>query len=299
MHHLRGLGYGMVRAARGLCRNPVAGAKIAIVLMIAFSLVGVAHLLQRTVLAGTSTWRGVHMVVYLEEGTTPERAQQVRDALAQVAALERSVYIPPEQALERLRDSLGDHDGLLDGVEAGMLPASIEITLHQGMSDVAAAYPVVSRLEATPGVQEVEFAGEWVGKVSMLLTGIRYGGWALLLVMGIACMTIVITAIRSRLSSRGEEARVMHLLGASDAFVRGPLLLEGAAYGVLGVGLAAILMWSLFRGYADVIRSALNSLFGDVPLLFFSASQLVLFVALGAALGLAGGWVATRRHGRC
>ena len=113
------------------------------------------------------------MVVYLEDGVTAERARVLAEELAGLPAIERSRYVSGDEALVRLREAMSGQQDVLDVVAADMLPRSIEVTLRAGTGDVAAAYPVASQLEATPGVEEVVFAGEWVGKASLLAGGLQ------------------------------------------------------------------------------------------------------------------------------
>lgn len=290
MHHLRALGYGIARAASGLGRKPVAVLLVTGAIAVAFVLVGLAQLARGAVTAATSSWTTTHMVVYLEEGTSPERAREINDVLATLPAVERSVYVAQEQALERLQGSLGEHDELVAGLEAGMLPASIEVTLRTGVNDVAATYPVVERLEAVPGVEQVEFAGAWVERSSTLAAGLVHASWLILLILGGACAYMVTMLVAARVEERRKEAEVLRLLGASGAFVRGPALVEGALQGAAGAGIAVVVLWILFRIGAGAMGKAL----GAASLGFLPLQQIALLIAAGAALGTAGAWLATR-----
>lgn len=290
MHHLRALGYGIARAASGLRREPLALSLVTGAIAVAFLLVGLAQLARSAVATATSSWTTTHMVVYLDEGTSPERAREINEVLAALPAVERSVYVAQEQALERLNGSLGEHGELVAGLEAGMLPASIEVTLRTGVDDVAATYPVVERLEAVPGVEEVEFAGAWVDRSLTVAAGLAHASWLFLVILGGACVYFVTTLVAARVEDRRKEAEVLRLLGASGAFVRGPVIVEGALQGVAGAGIAVVALWILFRLGGDAMGQAL----GGASLSFLSLQQIALLVAAGAALGAAGAWLATR-----
>lgn len=78
----------------------------------------------------------------------------------------------------------------------------------------------------------------------------------------------------------------MRLVGATDAFVRRPFLLDGFAKGVLGGMLALVFTWA-----AHTIVSK-NFLQTD----FFPASLAAVGVAAGAFLGTAVSAFSVRRH---
>lgn len=298
MRQLRAIGYGLARALHRLRRRSGAAIMATGVIAVCFLVVGIVHVATRTVAKATSAWGGAHMVIYLEEGISAEKGQEIRAAL-DLPGIERSVYVSPDQAMQRLKGALGEHDELLQGLQPSVLPASIEVTLRTGIDDVAATYPVIERLRATPGVADVEFAGEWVDGVSTLLGGLRHAGWVLLLIMGAGCAYVALASIGSSMGMKGQEAEVMRLLGASGNFIRGPLLVEGAVQGMVGAGLAILGLWILFQVAVDGIRKVLGAAFGVAPVEFLPFAHIVLFMAAGAALGIAGSWLAARRHVAC
>jgi cell division transport system permease protein len=78
----------------------------------------------------------------------------------------------------------------------------------------------------------------------------------------------------------------MRLVGATDAFVRRPFLIDGFAKGVLGGLLALLFTWG---AHSIVSKSFLQA---D----FFPASLSVIGVAGGAALGTMVSALSVRRH---
>jgi cell division transport system permease protein len=260
-------------------------------------LVGLVALAAQNVSRVSSPWSGgVQMVVYLDEGVGPERATQIARALSGVPAIERVDYVPPDQALARLEGSLGDRRGLLDGVEVGYLPASLEITLAAGAREVAAVSPLVDKLRATPGVEEVEILGDWVARVAALDRALRLAALALALIVGVACVYVIAGTIKLGVYARREEIEVLKLVGATDRFVTGPLVVEGALQGALGAGCALGLLWAAFRLGAPTLEAALAGAVGPITLSFLPAAHLGLVVAAGAILGLLGSWVAIGRY---
>ena len=73
------------------------------------------------------------MVVYLGEGVDDARAAALLHELRGLAGVERAELVPPVESARRLRHALGADAALLDGVELGSLPASVEVTLAPGV----------------------------------------------------------------------------------------------------------------------------------------------------------------------
>lgn len=298
MRYLRALGYGLGRAIDGLRQKPAPAAAVTSAIAVAFLLVGIAHLVARNVESMTASWGGTaHMVVYMEANASPDQARHIASVLGRLPAVEHVAHVPPEAALERLRQSLGEHGDVIEGLGPDMLPASIEVTLGQELKDVVKVHPIIERLESTVGVEEVEFVGDWADKLALLMSGLRYAVWCFFAFMGAACIYLVATTIRLRAQARRREAEVMSLFGASSTFVRGPLLVEGMLQGTLGALAAMGLLWLLFDTGAGAVRDTLREALGNVQVTFLPLGHIAAFVAAGAALGLAGSWMVTRSHG--
>jgi cell division transport system permease protein len=298
MRRLRAIGYGLRRALDGLGKRPAMAAAVTGAIAVGFLLVGLVHLVARNLETMSTSWGGTaHMVVYMEAGATPEQTGHIAAVLERLPAVERVAQVPPEAALERLRQSMGEHEALLEGLGPDMLPASLEVTLGAGIKDVARAHPLIERLESTVGVEEVVFVGDWADKLALLMAGLRYAVWCFFALMGGACLYLVATTIRLRAQTRRHEAEIMCLIGASSAFVRGPLLVEGTIQGALGAIAAMSLLWLLFDAGADAVRNTLYAALGTAQVSFMPLGHIAGFVAAGAILGLAGSWMVTRNHG--
>lgn len=302
MTRLRALWYAMGRAADGLRRTRGVAAAVTGAVAVGFLLVGVVHLLAHNIEAMARTWGGgAHMVIYLEPGASAADADKLRDALVAVPAVSRAVHVSPAQALERLRRSLGDHQDLdilvEDELGAAFLPASIEVTFAAGVEDVARSHSLVARIEAAVGVDEVVFVGDWADRLTLLMRSLRYGVWCFFALMGAACVYVVATTMRLRAQAHRREAEVMELCGASAAFVRGPLLIEGVVQGALGAAAAMGALWLLFDTGAGAVRETLRQALGTGQVAFLPVAHVAGFVAAGAALGLIGSLLVTgRRH---
>lgn len=293
---LRAIGFGVGRAFRGFARRPWSSALATGAIAVALLLVAMVHLAATNVGGMTSVWGGgVQMVVYLDDGVGEAHADAIAGVLEQLPAVERIQYVSPVEAHERLRESLGEHGGLLDGIEVGLLPASLEVELREGVRDVAGVHPVVDRLRSTAGVESVELLDDWVGRLTSLLAALRVAALVLALIVAGACVYIIGTTVKLSLVDRRSEMEVYDLVGASGSFVRGPLLLEGALRGAVGAAVAALLLWILFSTGAGPLEGALEAAFGSVELSFLPPRDVALLVTGGATLGFVASFLATTR----
>jgi cell division transport system permease protein len=285
------------RGLAGTRRNPLIQLTAVGTIALSLLLVGAVELAAHNVARLAAGWGGdVQMTVYLEDGTSPARAQQIAAALGKLPGVEHVRPVDSREAWQRLRRSLGARGALLDGVEESFLPASIEVALKPGVVDVIRAHPAFERLRHTAGVEDVDLMGDWVERLRALESLLRRAGLAVGLLVLCACLYIVGSTIRLGIFARRDEIEILKLVGATNGFVKGPFLVEGALQGALGTALAGGLLYGLYRLALPRVESALGDLMAAVPLTFFRPVEILAAVALGALLGLIGSAVALGRY---
>jgi cell division transport system permease protein len=180
-------------------------------------------------------WAGeVQLSVYLAPGSDLEAATRAARAVAPGRAVEA---VPAATALRRLAAELGEEARVLDGVGPGALPDAVEVRAP-GIS-LAGARDLAARLRAgVPGAQEVDYGNAWLETLERLVRRARLASLVLFAALAVATAVLVSNTLRLAVFARRDEIEIMKLVGATDAFVSGPFLIEGVLQGVLGAGLA-------------------------------------------------------------
>ena len=286
------------RGLRGARRNPLIQLVAVGTIALSLVLVGTVELTAKNVARLAAGWgAGVQMTVYLEDGVPPARVQQIAGALGKLPGVDAVRTVDVHEAWGRLKRSLGTRGDLLDGVEESFLPASIEVTLKPGVAEVIRAHPAFEKLRQTAGVEDVELMGDWVARLRAAETLLHEAGVAVGLLVLCACLYIVGSTIRLGVFARKDEIEILKLVGATDGFVKGPFLVEGALQGALGAARASGLLYGLFRLAQPRLESTLGGLLlGGQALAFFRPAELALAVTAGALLGLFGSAVALGRY---
>ena len=203
-----------------------------------------------------------------------------------------TVYLMMEEAFERFRETFKDNPEIYRGIGEDVLPASLEIRLE----DPSMADRVAERLQGEEGIgeEDLNYPRQTIDRLNTV-TGYMvwglYGATALFL---IASVLLISNAIRLSIFARRKEIEVMKLVGASDGFVRWPFVFEGLLQGLVGAGLAAIVVVWLNFLFVDWARDALPFVpisSGAVDTLFV----LLVLVAVGVAIGVVGSFLSVTR----
>ncbi len=279
---------------RRLAREPLSSLMTLAVIGIALALPAGLHVLLANAQAVTGGWRGeARISLFLERGVDPARARALRRELAARPGVRAVELVTPEQALAEFRRLSGFGEAL-DALDENPLPATLVVT--PAASDPEALVALAARLRALPEVEAAQLDLEWVRRLHAILALARRGVAVVAALLAAAVLLVVGNTIRLEIQNRREEIVVAKLIGATDGFIRRPFLYSGLWHGLLGAALA----WLLVEGALALLAgpaARLAELYASAwrPAGLGAAASLAL-LAGGAALGLAGAWLAVARH---
>ena len=231
----------------------------------------------------------VEVVAYILRGTPLESitvAAQDISAFPEVMAVD---YIDEERALAQAQAELVEFRDAYRDLRVNPLPASFEIQLKEGFRDAADVAAVARRVAGFGFVEDVRFGREWIERLDQIRNVAGLVGLVIGIAFAAVAIVIIGTTIRMAVLQRAREIMVMRLVGATDWFIRGPFLLEGAIKGMLGGILSIGLAYGAFLAFSRN-TTALSGL------VFFEPIQLLAGVLFGVAIGLSGSLVSVGRH---
>ena len=232
----------------------------------------------------------VEVVAFIQRGTPSMTLNVASDDIEAFPEVLEVRYVSEEDALARAREELIEFEDAYKDLEVNPLPASLEIRLRPGFRDAVNAGNVAERLRSFAFVEDVRYGQDWVQRLDTLRKLAALVGLAIGLAFALVSVVIIGVTIRMTVLQRAREIHIMRLVGATDWFIRGPFLLEGAIKGFLG-GVIAVILCALVFG---AFRSQSMALGGG--LLFFGPLQALLLLVFGVLLGFSGSLFSVGRH---
>jgi len=231
----------------------------------------------------------VEVVAFVLRGTPTEAVTAASQDIQAFPEVLEVRYVSAEQALDRARNELVEFQEAYRDLETNPLPASIEIRLKPEFRDRAGAQRVAERIRAFAFVDDVRYGRDWVERLDRLRDMAGVIGMVIGLAFAVVAIVIIGVTIRITVLQRAGEISIMRLVGATNDYIRGPFLIEGAIKGILG-GILAVLMcgttFALFRKSTQLGAS----------LVFFEPVHLLMIVVFGTAIGLMGSLLSVGRH---
>lgn len=256
---------------------------------------GAFMLLQENLQNLFDSWGSqIQINAYLDKNLGAEEVQKLLDRVRGFPEVEEARHISQERAWKDFQAALGAQSGVLEGLSKDILPASFEITLKRNFRDGPIVEEVASRLRKEKSITLVEYPQEWVERMSLVILAVQWAKWILGGVLFMATFFIVGSTVKLAILARKDEVEIMQLVGASEAMIQAPFVLEGMIQGVTGAVLSIAVLWFMFRVLSDEIASL--GLFGLLnPLQFLDMQNMALIIAMGWLLGAAGSLFSLRR----
>ncbi len=229
--------------------------------------------------------------LYLSAGLDEAALEDLRALVEALEGVTEVIYVSKEEALATLRQQLGPRADLLEGIdEMNPLRDSFRV-FTQGPAWIE---HVAAAAAGLGGVEDVGYQRELIQRLLPLTSAIHFGGLVLVGLMVIATLFVISNTVRLTILARSEEISIMKLVGATDWFIRWPLLLEGMLLGLLGAAIAAIGAWQAYAWAVNGVYRAV-SFIPVVPVLPLAWRLGLLLCGLGAVIGGLGSVLSLRR----
>lgn len=247
----------------------------------------------------------IDISVYLVDTIRVDQRDNLISDLKKFENVKSVEYVSKEQALERYKEQNKNNVELLTAISQtdNPLPASLQIKPYDtnNIENIRQFLekPDVKKLQS----EQTSYSGDRkqaIDKIARAAKFFREAGLTGVIVFAVISMLIIFNTIRMAIFNRKEELTIMRLLGASNAYIRGPFVVETMLYGVIAAILSIALCSALFAVSSSALGASslglLDITYADryfkENILFIIAIQIALGITIGATSAL----VATRRY---
>lgn len=247
----------------------------------------------------------VDVNVYFVTSASESAIQTLENRIKQLPEVAAVTYTSREEALAAFRSRHADDQltlQALDELGDNPLGASLAIkakdpSQYEGIVKFLSDEPVLS----TDGTSIVDRVNYYQNKIvidrlSAAINATRKAGIAVVILFALASIIIAFATIRLAIYTAKDEIGVMRLVGASNAYIRAPFIVEG----VIAGGLAALIVLVLFYPATWYAGGILASWLGGFNLFTYYLSHFgnifLILVGSGVVLGAAASYLAVRRY---
>ena len=189
----------------------------------------------------------LRLIVYMDDEVPEGFREEFKRKITDFNKVDKIVFVSREDAFDRLRRQLGPDSDVLEGLDASFLPYSVEIYPPKDLKNLTRIKQFSDYLHTLPGAQKVQYGQEWIERfgyfVNLVQMIVVLSGTLLIL----TSVFMVSYTIRLTLEERQEELEILRFLGATNSYIRGPILVEGFLLGLLGVSVGMTALFFLYE----------------------------------------------------
>ena len=240
----------------------------------------------------------VPITVFFDEGTTNKQIKAIGKKIKARPEVEKIEYQSADDAWQEYKDQYFQGSEAADGFKDDN-PLANSANYRVYMNDITKQTELVSYIQELKHVRKVnqsEEAAKTLGNVNKLVSYVSIAIIVLLLVISIF---LISNTVSVGIAVRKDEIGIMKYIGATDAFVRAPFVLEGIVLGVIGAAVPLIGLYFCYSGAVSYILTKFNVLSGVVdfiPVWQIYQTLLPVSLGLGIGIGLIGSFFTTRKH---
>lgn len=232
--------------------------------------------------------------VFLTDGITDSQRTRIEERASNHEGVVSIDYKPRDIGLEEMKEAWGDQSYILEGLEDDNPLQDAYVII---LEDIEYSTSVVNSIDTLPGVDEVKYFDDAIDNLVNIANYIKIGGISIIAILALISIFIISNTIKLTVSSRKREINIMKHVGATNGYIRGPFIMEGLLFGLLG---ALVSIGVVYFGYISLFDRLNNQLFSIlagalIPPKLILEDVTILFLSIGAGIGVLGSMVSVRR----
>ena len=197
---------------------------------------------------------------FLPESVGDDSLKVILEHLRHTKHVDSVEFVSADSALADFRRHFSGE--MLDLVEGNPIPPFFRVTLDEFSKDPATLAEVKLALAREDFFEEVQAPVEWVEKIAAWKFRMLFWPICVSVLLLITLSLIICNSVRLSLLSRRLLVENMKYAGGSHFFIEFPFVLQGAIQGLVGAGLAVILLATVVSSIAGVFPIVAANLSG-------------------------------------
>ena len=278
-----------------------------VTIFLSLLMVGVSILFSAMISNVTSSFEDeVNIRLYVSDDASDEQLASLDQFLESMKSgdgnIKNVTFMNKDEVLEEFSNQTTSNPEIVEQLDGNPLPRTyvIELKDTQLVEDTANAimssetFTSVADNPDDPS-ESIKYGQGTVERLFLVVNIIRYACIAAIILLIFISLVFLNNTIRLAIMARRKEISIMRLVGASNGFIRGPFIMEGALQAVVGAILAIIVI-SIMRA---TVMPNLENMVTFLPLSVDPSTYTFIYIVLiiaGVAVGALGSVISMRRY---
>lgn len=231
------------------------------------------------------------LLVYIDESYSDSDARSVGSRINVLDNVADCKFVDKNDALSEYSEKLGENQELLAGFQQNN---PLRHRFRVFLRDISLMKETAADIEAIPGVARVSADEDISQGLIAARRVVNTVSVTLIIVLMSVSVFIISNTVKLATFDRREEIAIMRVVGATNAFIRWPFVVEGFLLGSLAGAIAFFLQWGLYSYVTDtVLREIADTFMIGFGEMFFP--MLLAFLISGFLVGVFGSVLTIRK----
>ena len=225
--------------------------------------------------------------VFFDGEMSKRDALKLVEDIGSIKGVRNTTFIDKENATRIFEKQFGEN--ILDYIDRNPLPMSCVVNVNRTGDFELDIFPIVKKINALEGVDNVEHQGKLIQRIEDYhnrFTKLFF--ICSIIIIGIT-ITIIYNTIKLTIYAKKELIQDLHIIGATNTFVKVPFLIEGVLQGLIGSSVAFV-----FLSIALKIGNGLISQFAAITIRMDPAAASVMLL-IGILISFIGSFLSVSR----
>ena len=234
----------LAESFRALFRAKLPAAISSITIAITLVIFSLAYFTYVNLLGYSYKFKSKYRIeVFFQSDLNTDEARDLFNTILISDGIEQGEFINKEKAADLFK--LYFHEDIIDIIGENPLPMGGRYDInvdYRNSEEMSSMVRVIRRLA---GVDVASFQHGVISRVDSIVGNILWVSMVLGMIIFIISLILISNTIRLIIHARQEAIETMHLLGATNSFIRFPFVAEGIIQGLIGAGFSLLILYLL------------------------------------------------------
>ena len=234
----------LAESFRALFRAKLPAAISSITIAITLVIFSLAYFTYVNLLGYSYKFKSKYRIeVFFQSDINTNEARDLFNTILISDGIEQGEFINKEKAADLFK--LYFHEDIIDIIGENPLPMGGRYDINVDYRNSEQMSSMVRDIRRLAGVDVASFQHGVISRVDSIVENILWVSMVLGMIIFIISLILISNTIRLIIHARQEAIETMHLLGATNSFIRFPFVAEGIIQGLIGAGFSLLILYLL------------------------------------------------------
>ena len=273
-------------STRALFRAKLPATISSITIAIALVIFSLAYFTYVNLLGYSYKFKSKYRIeVFFDNNMKDDKARDLFNSILISDGIEQGEFIDKERAAELFQTYFNEN--IIEIIGENPLPMGGRYDINIDYQTSEQMNKIVQDIRQMEGIDVASFQQGVVSRVDSIVENILGVSMIFGIIIFIVAVILVSNTIRLIIHAKQDAIETMHLLGATNSFIRFPLVIEGIIQGIMGAGFSLLILYLLSSIQSYLLEPLVKLPFVQPPnLIFYNIIFGLILALIGSFRGI-------------